>query len=76
MSALRDSGCPYRNNANGLRVGLRIDNDQHASKGVSSGQHKALLGMVVGIGHGTGQLIVEDLNRVGEIDALLSPVSS
>ena len=51
-----------------------MDNDQHASKGVGSGQDKALLAMVVGIRHGTGQLVVENLNRVGEIDAVLTPV--
>jgi len=30
--------------------------------------------MVVGIGHGAGQVVVEDLHGVGEIDAVLTPV--
>ena len=69
MSELRGSGRPRRYNANGLRVELRIDNDQHASEGVGSGQPKALLAMMVGIRHGTGQLVVENLNRI-ETDAV------
>ena len=30
--------------------------------------------MVVGIGQGAGQVVVEDLHSVGEIDAVLAPV--
>ncbi len=57
-----------------MLVGLGIDDDQDAPEGIDSGQDETLLGMVVRIDHRAGQIIVEDLNGIGEVDMMLTPV--
>lgn len=55
-------------------VGLGVDHHQDPPATVEADHDEPLLGVVIGIGHGAGQVVVEDFNGVGEVDAVLAPV--
>lgn len=74
VAALGNRGRPRRNDADGLLVGLGVDDDQDACEGVDPGQDETRFGVMVGIGHRAGQLVVEDLHGVGEVDSVLTPI--
>jgi hypothetical protein len=72
--ALGNRGRSRRNDADGLLVGLGVDDNQDACEGVDPGQDETLFGVMVGVGHGAGKVVVEDLDGIGEVDSVLAQV--